>query len=79
MVQRCACLVLVEYRSRYPSISNEEIAKAIANSQLLQVEQASVEKTITTMLSRGSYYRNLENALGKGVTLVLGAEIAETT
>lgn len=55
------------------------IAEAICDSRLLQVESSSVEKSIATMISRGSYYRRLEGVLGVGVTLVLGTEVAETT
>lgn len=79
MVQRCACLVLAKYRSRYQSIPVDSIAEAINESRLLNIKPASVPGKIATMLSRGSYYRSLENALGVGATLVLGTEIAETT
>lgn len=57
----------------------EEIAAALYASHVLVVDRAKVEKTITTMLERGSYYRNLESVLGAGSTLALGTEINETT
>lgn len=79
MVQRCSCLLLAEYQSRHPLSSTSMIAEVICDSRLLQVEKASVEKSIATMISRGSYYRSLEGALGAGVTLTLGTEVAETT
>lgn len=60
-------------------MSAAEIAEAIKNSCLFHVDSASVEKSMTAMMTLGSYYRNLENALGQGATLALGTEIAETT
>lgn len=79
MVQRCSCVLLAEYRSLYPLLPPEQIAEAICGSGLLQVETSLIEKNIATMMSRGSYYRRLEGALGAGVTLALGTKVAETT
>lgn len=79
MVQRCACVLLAEYQSRHQTLPVGAITAALNGSQLLSVEQTVVEKTVITMMERGSYYRNLENALGAGATLALGTEIGETT
>lgn len=78
MVQRCACILLAEYRSHHPLLSVEAITAGFNASQILPVEKRTVETTITTMLQRGSYYRNLESSLGAGSTLALGTEITET-
>lgn len=78
MVQRCACILLVEYRSRHPLLSVEAITAGFNASQISPVEKTTVEETIAKMLQRGSYYRNLECSLGAGSTLALGTEITET-
>lgn len=78
MVQRCDCVLLAAYKSRHPLASAEAITATFNASKLLRVEKVKVEKTIATMIQRGSYYRNLENVLGAGSTLALGTETSET-
>lgn len=83
MVQRLACLLFIEYRSKYPCSSSDGIANIICNSGLLGVDlrhvKKTVKKTVNKMITLGSYYRNMEQALGKGVALSLGTDISETT
>jgi len=38
-----------------------------------------VIKAVDKMTTQGSYYRNLETALGAGATLALGTNIPENT
>jgi hypothetical protein len=79
MVQRCACILFAEHRSRYGNVPPAVIADSICNSHLSGVDTVYVEKTIEKIISRGSYYRSLEQALGAGVTLALGTDVAEST
>lgn len=78
MVQRCACVLLAEYQSRHGIVPAGIIAEALSSSRLLPTNVASVEKEIAKMQMHGSYYRSLENALGKGATLAFGTDMAET-
>ncbi|KAK5947723.1 hypothetical protein OHC33_011261 [Knufia fluminis] len=55
------------------------IAETLCNSHLLAADFASVIKAVNKMTSQGSYYRNLEAALGAGATLALGTNIPENT
>ena len=79
MVQRCLCVLFVEYRSQYPKISTEDVASLILEAGLRGFDLDSCRKAVSAMMSYGSYYRNLELFLGKGAILVLGTEVAETT
>ena len=79
MVQRLACVLLAEYRTQNASMSSGEIADCLGRCHPLRINGASIEKEIARMIERGSYYRSLERALGVGVTLALGTQIAETT
>ena len=79
MVQRCACILFAEYRSWYGRASRETIATTICESQLLRVDSAYVKRTVDKMIELGSYYRNLDSALGEGASLAFGTEIAEST
>lgn len=78
MVQRCLCVLLAEYQSRRKGLSAEAIAQAINGSHLPYGDVISVRRCVAKMESQGSYYRNLENALGKGATLALGGGVSET-
>lgn len=78
MVQRCACILLAEHESRHGILPAETIAEALNDSHMPHVDVASVQKNIAKMMSRGSYYRSLEKALGRGTILALGIEMPET-
>lgn len=75
MVQRCACILLIE---QAPEVSATEIAMALTGQNSGEEFQARYNDVVK-MTTLGSYYRALEVALGKGVTLALGSDIAETT
>jgi len=79
MVQRCACILYAEYKSRNISTSPAAVAAILCNSCLPTVDSASVIKAVDKMTTQGSYYRNLETALGAGATLALGTNIPENT
>ena len=79
MVQRCACILYAEYKSRNTFASPTSIAETLCNSHLLAADSASVIKAVNKMTNQGSYYRNLEAALGAGATLALGTNISENT
>lgn len=77
MVRRCACILLAEYRSLYPQYTVDSIAEL--TSKALCVELLQCRDAIGKMLTYGSYYRNMEQALGKGVTLALGITHSESS
>ena len=79
MVQRCACLLFVEYRSKHQHLSSDAIANIICTSNLPGVDFQHCKGAVSKMTTFGSYYRNMERTLGKGVTLALGTNVAETT
>lgn len=85
MVQRCSCILLVEYTKKLTGSkglpSTDDIAQLICQSELFRdkFSRDDVRKTIESMSNRGLYYMNLEEELGKGVTLALGCDVAETT
>lgn len=75
MAQRCACILLAERHHRFRVA---DIASAMTNSTHGAVFDAQCA-TIKSMVTFGSYYLSLEEALGRGVTLALGTDIAEST
>ncbi len=79
MVRRCACVLLVEYQSSRECLSSEEIAALLGKTESFGRDIENIAKTVSTMTDFGSRYRNMEKALGKGVTLALGKTVSETT
>ena len=75
MAQRCICILLVEHDDR---VCADDIAFALTGQNHGKQFQER-RKTVAKMRTLGSYYRNLEMALGEGVTLALGINIAENT
>jgi len=77
MIRRCACILLAEYRSLYPQYTIDNIAELASKS--LNFDLSQCRDAIGNMLNYGSYYRNMEKAIGKGVTLALGITHAESS
>lgn len=75
MAQRCACILLIE---QAPEVSATEVAMALAGQNSGDEFQARYNDVVR-MTTLGPYYRSLEAVLGKGVTLALGTDIAEST
>lgn len=75
MAQRCACILLVE---QVAQVSATDIAIALTGQTHGELFDDRC-KTVKKMIDSGSYYRSLEQALGKGVTLALGISLAEDT
>ena len=79
MIQRCACILLLEFASRSPVPSWDDTVDLILDSNLLQGDSKYFERIISRMKDLGSYYRNMESYFGPGVALAFGTNLAETT
>lgn len=81
MVQRCLCVLLVDFQSLYRSQASAETVadEFLDDSGIPESDRECFQTTVLSMMSRGGYYRHLESTLGKGVILAMGTKIGETT
>jgi hypothetical protein len=79
MVCRSACVLLVEFRSKYDHASEEETAAVLYQSWSFQYNLEDLSKQVHWMVNAGGRYINIEKSLGTGSFLVLGKDISETT
>lgn len=79
MICRTACVLLVEFRSKYPHALEEESAAVLHHSWSFQYTLEELSKKVHWMVDAGSRYMNIEKSLGPGAFLVLGKEMSETT
>ena len=77
-MRRCACILLVEFRSRFGYPSDEDTAQTIINLGLFHGDLSRLKQEIAEMINAGTRYKNLEKSLGMGASLVLGVNISES-
>lgn len=86
MVQRCSCVLLLEWDKRVGPV--KETLGIIAPYMTLTLGRGQISilqamqklaATVDRMVSIGSRYLNLERSLTAGVTLCLGNSISESS
>jgi len=72
--------VLLEHQNDYETPSWQETATTLSQLDAFKlIDPMQIQVKITEMIDAGSRYRNLEQHLGIGVSLVLGMDPTETT
>lgn len=69
---------MLELQGHNWGLSAEGTARILHDLDAENYQYHQVETVVKEMLDAGSRYKNLENALGKGVLFVLGQEISES-
>jgi hypothetical protein len=77
-MRRSLCILLVEFRARYGSTPEADIASILYRAGTVRHSLEELTNTMTTMIDSGSRYKNIERVLGPGSTLLLGQEVKET-
>lgn len=80
MDKRCNCLAIAEARRRHPTYLPQVSGDQEAEGGGLITDVDTLKRTVDTMVTAASYYKNWEKVLGThGVALVLGAVAPETS
>lgn len=86
MIQRCSCILLLEWEKAFGPIDG---AFAVVAPYLMhyfnhdEIQPGAITDhlaaTVTRMIGIGSRYKNLEASLSAGVTLCLGTSVSESS
>lgn len=79
MICRCACILLLKFQSEYEHPTEQQTATTLYKFWPHQHSVVQLSQKVATMVSAGSYYKNIEQSLGIGAALVLGKDLPETT
>lgn len=86
MVQRCSCILLLEWERSFGPVSDTLAAIAPClmhyfghNEGQLATTVEQLTATVQRMVGIGSRYKNLEDSLSAGVTLCLGTSVSESS
>jgi len=85
MIQRCSCILLLQWEKEVGPVKEnlEAIAPLLMhffghNGHQLTETVKQLAKTVNRMVTIGSRYKNMEKSLSAGVTLCLGNKISES-
>lgn len=78
LVQRTACIVLMDYRKATGFKSTDDTAYNLCHGMQLYETTVEARQTIDAMIHDGSRYKNLERHLGVGITFLLGTSLGES-
>lgn len=78
MVQRCSCILLVEFRTKYEITSLEDTAEMLYQQHHLYQSSEAALEALKAMIDSGHRYKNLEKQVGLGASLTWGTSLSET-
>ena len=78
MVQRIACIVLVEIRDWMGRPAVDDITDSVHVAQIVNVPAVDIKKIVVNMIDWGHRYKNLEKDLDRGICLSLGIDLPES-
>lgn len=77
-MQRCSCILLVEFRTKNNVTSVEDTATMLYDQHHLFPSLAIAKEGLAAMIDAGHRYKNLERSIGIGAPFVLGTTLAES-
>lgn len=86
MVQRCSCILLLEYEKHAGAV-NELLSTIVpyltkmltTSEEPISETIGKLEQTVKQMTAIGSRFKNLEQSLQAGATLCLGTSLPESS